>query len=107
MGREVRFGRCVLNLDSHSLFDMEGREVPITPSEFTLLETFAANPNRALSRDRLLELGLYAGVDEVFDRAIDSRITRLRRKIEASPGTPRTIKTVRNAGYMFVPSGQS
>jgi two-component system phosphate regulon response regulator OmpR len=40
---------------------------------------------------------------EPFDRSIDIRVTRLRRKVEANPDRPRAIRTVRGAGYMFVP----
>jgi DNA-binding response OmpR family regulator len=103
MGREVRFGKCRLTLDSQRLFDLAGAEVAITPLEFTLLETFAANPNRTLTRERLLDVSLHGDADEPFDRAVDSRITRLRRKIETDPHLPRTLRTVRGAGYMFVP----
>jgi two-component system phosphate regulon response regulator OmpR len=55
-GGEVRLGRCVLNLDSRRLYALDGAELPLTAMEFDLLRAFAANPNRVLSRDRLLEL---------------------------------------------------
>ena len=100
MGREVRFGRCVLNLDSRKLYDLGGSPVPITPMEFDLLRTFAENPDRALSRDRILDLA-HSKEMEVFDRSVDLRIVRLRRKIEVDPAVPQVLKTVRGAGYMF------
>lgn len=102
MGREVRFGRCVLNLDRHRLYDLAGAEVPITAMEFDLLRTFAENPDRVLTRDRLLDLAHNMEMTP-FDRSIDMRIGRLRRKIEADPKLPQTLKTVRGAGYVFVP----
>jgi DNA-binding winged helix-turn-helix (wHTH) protein len=71
--------------------------------EFELLRVFLANPNRVLSRDQLL-MHTRNREWEPFDRSIDIRIGRLRRKVEPDPGgEPRTIRTVRNAGYMFVP----
>lgn len=104
MGREVRMGRCMLNLDRHRLFDTDGAEVPITAMEFDLLSAFAQNPNRVLSRDRLLDIAHNKEM-EAFDRSIDTRVARLRGKIEVDAATPQTIKTVRGAGYIFVPAG--
>ena len=100
MGREVRFGRCVLNLDSRKLYDLEGNPVPITAMEFDLLRTFAENPDRVLTRDRILDLAHNKEM-EAFDRSVDLRIVRLRRKIEVDPAVPQVIKTVRGAGYVF------
>ncbi len=98
----ARFGAFRLDLDAHRLYDPEGQEVPITSMEFDLLKAFADNPNRVLSRDRLLDLA-HNKDWEPFDRSIDIRIARLRRKIEADPSKPQVIKTVRGAGYIFVP----
>src|SRR4029453_8615454 len=67
-----------------------------------LLKVFAENPNRPLNRDWLLEVTAHREM-EAFDRAIDLRITRLRRKIEVDPAHPDAIRTVRGVGYMFVP----
>ncbi len=100
MGREVRFGRCLLNLDAHKLYDHEGKAVPITAMEFDLLRTFAENPDRVLSRDRILDLAHNKEM-EAFDRSVDLRIVRLRKKIEPDPAVPQVIKTVRGAGYVF------
>lgn len=102
----VRFGRYILNLDAHKLFDPKGLEVPITSMEFDLLHAFATHPNRVLSRNQLLELAHHGDWDP-FDRSIDIRITRLRRKIEADPAKPQVIKTVRGAGYIFVPDANT
>jgi two-component system phosphate regulon response regulator OmpR len=98
--RVVAFGRCRLDLDSHKLFDGEGEEISLTAMEFDLLKAFAERPNRVLTRDQLLELAHNRGW-EPFDRSIDIRIARIRRKVEADPGKPQVIKTVRGAGYMF------
>jgi DNA-binding response OmpR family regulator len=69
------------------------------------MEAFINHPNRVLSRDRLLELAHKRG-DEPFDRSIDIRIARLRRKIEENPERPQTIKTVHGVGYIYVPNGK-
>ena len=88
------------------MFEAGGGEVTITAMEFELVAAFLDNPNRVLTRDQLLmktrnrEWG-------PFDRSIDIRIGRLRRKVEPEPGgEPRVIRTVRNAGYMFVPQAE-
>ena len=98
----VRIGRCVLDVDSRQLFGPDGADISITAMEFDLLKAFVDNPNRVLSRDRLLTLTRNREW-EPFDRSIDIRIARLRRKIEADPDNPLAIRTVRGAGYMFVP----
>jgi two-component system phosphate regulon response regulator OmpR len=84
----TRFGACQLDLVSHQLYDGEGREVPITGMEFDLLKVFVERPNQVLSRDQLLTLTRNREW-EPFDRSIDIRIARLRRKIEADqqPGS--------------------
>lgn len=101
----VRFGTKWLDLDARGLRDDEGNEHPLTPSEFNLLQVFAQNPKRVLSRERLLELA-NARDAEAFDRAIDIRIMRIRRKIEPDPAHPAVIKTVRGGGYVFSPGGE-
>ena len=88
---------------SEKLFGQDGQEVTLTAMEFNLLKAFAEHPNRVLSRDQLLELAHDRGW-EPFDRSIDIRIARIRRKIEPDPSTPQVIKTVRGAGYIFANS---
>ncbi len=99
----VRVGRCSLDLEAHCLLDDTGAEIPMTAMEFDLLRVFASHPNRVLSRDQLLTLTRNREW-EPFDRSIDIRIARLRRKIEPDSEHPQAIRTVRNAGYMFVPT---
>lgn len=96
----VRFGSTFLNLAARKLFDSAGGEIALTAMEFDLLAAFARHPDRVLSRDQLLDLAHHHHW-EPFDRSIDIRIARLRRKIEADPGKPEVIKTVRGAGYLF------
>jgi DNA-binding response OmpR family regulator len=99
----TRFGTKWLDEDARVLRDDDGTEHPLTASEFNLLRVFAANPKRVLSRERLLDLA-DARDSEAFDRAIDLRIMRIRRKIERNPARPAVIKTVRGGGYVFTPS---
>jgi DNA-binding response OmpR family regulator len=101
----VRFGTKWLDLDARVLRDDEDNEHPLTNSEFSLLKAFADNPKRVLSRDRLLDLA-NARDPEAFDRAIDVRITRIRKKIEPDPEHPSVIRTIRGAGYLFSPDGK-
>ncbi len=99
---EIQFGTCRLDLDAHKLFDAAGVEVPLTSMEFDLLKAFAEHPNRVLSRHQLLDMAHNRGW-EPFDRSIDIRIARIRRKVEADASKPQVIKTIRGAGYMYAP----
>ncbi len=99
----VPVGRCTLDMAARQMFDRDGTEVQITAMEFDLLKAFVDHPNQVLSRDRLLTLTRNREW-EPFDRSIDIRITRLRRKVEDDPENPRSIRTVRGAGYMYVPT---
>jgi len=87
---------------SRQLF-LNDEEVVLTSGEFTLLEVFVNNPNRVLNRDSLLQL-LKGYEHQPFDRSIDVRITRLRRKIEPDPSSPVYIHTVWGEGYLFTPN---
>lgn len=101
-GRMVSFGQKSLDLERHCLVDRQGQEERLTAMEFDLLRAFANAPNRVLSRDQLLELAHQRGSDP-FDRSIDIRIARIRRKIELQSDKPQIIKTVRGSGYIFIP----
>jgi len=98
---QVKFGEFMLDLEMHQLLEKDGQTVALTSMEFDLLKAFAENPNKVLDRDQLLSLSHNRDWDP-FDRSIDIRITRLRRKIEVEPSRPQVIKTVRGAGYIFV-----
>lgn len=98
-----QFGDFSLDLAGRRLL-RGGLEVHLTGAEFDLLVAFAARPNRVLSRDLLIDL--LKGYDrDPFDRSIDIRVTRLRRKIESDPSNPVYIRTVRGEGYFFNPRG--
>jgi DNA-binding response OmpR family regulator len=104
-GRRVAFGACLLDLDERRLLGADAKDIDISAAEFDLLALFARHPNRPLNRDQIMEQAHNRGWD-VFDRSIDLRIMRLRRKIERNPDKPELIKTVRNVGYVFVPAGE-
>jgi two-component system phosphate regulon response regulator OmpR len=103
LGAEVQMGKCRLNLETRRLYAADGTEVPMTAMEYDLLRTFAENPGRVLSRDRLLDLAHDKDM-EAFDRSIDTRIARIRRKIEPDPSKPDCLRTVRGAGYLYNPA---
>jgi DNA-binding response OmpR family regulator len=104
--RVTRLGEYRLDMESRVLTAPGGEEQVLMTSEFNLLKAFIDHPNRVLSRERLLDLA-NARDPDAFDRAIDVRITRIRKKIEPDPAHPRIIRTVRGAGYMYVPDGGS
>lgn len=100
----VRIGRCVLDLAAHRLVDESGADVAMSPLEYHLLKALAEHPNRALSRERILNLNQRDW--DPFDRSVDLRIMRLRKKVEPDPEHPQFIRTIRNEGYIFVPDGR-
>jgi two-component system phosphate regulon response regulator OmpR len=97
----VAFGLVTLDLQSRKLIRADGSEERLTAMEYDLLKAFAQHPNRVLSRERLLDLAHNKDM-QPFDRSIDIRIARLRRKIEVDPSKPEVIKTERGGGYIFV-----
>jgi two-component system OmpR family response regulator/two-component system phosphate regulon response regulator OmpR len=103
--RMVEFGPFTVNLDARSLSRADA-EIELTSGEFSLLEIFVAHPNRALSRDWLMDQ-LRGFERDPFDRSIDVRVNRLRKKIEDDPASPRYIKTVWGQGYLFAPQGKA
>lgn len=96
----VRFGRFAFDADRGELRCPAGEAIRLTRSERELLAAFACNPGRVLTREELLDL-LKGDDADAFDRSIDMRIARIRRKIEVDPGRPEIIRTVRGAGYVF------
>ncbi len=91
-----RFGDWSLDLVERTLYRVGYPAAPLTDAEFRVLTAFLDRPQRVLSRDTLIELAKGSDAD-VFDRAIDVTISRLRKKL--GPGDP--IRTIRNEGYML------
>lgn len=98
--RAYRFGEFELNLRTRRLRRQDGRSVNLTNGELNLLAALLAAPERILTRDQLLEASRVYD-NEVYDRAIDIQVLRLRRKIEEDPAHPRYIVTERGVGYVF------
>ncbi len=102
-GRLRRFGPFEVDLEAHRL-TRNGEEVDVSGAEFALLKVLIENPDRVLSRDALVEL--LKGYERApFDRMVDVRVTRLRRKIEPDPAHPVYLRTVWGEGYLFSPGG--
>lgn len=95
-----RFGKTWLDVEAARLTSDDGRDIPLTSMEFNLLKLFALNRGRVLNRDQILE-GAHDRTWDPFDRSIDIRISRIRRKIEVNPGKPVVIRTVRGIGYIY------
>lgn len=100
------FGKLLLDTEARCLVHSDGTQEPLTAMEFDLIHVFLQNPDRVLTRDRLLDLA-HKRDNDPFDRSIDVRVTRIRKKIELDPAKPQTIKTVRGAGYIYVPGKHS
>src|SRR5580700_6287090 len=98
--RAYRFADFELNLRTRRLKRRDGPNIELTNREFNLLAALLAAPERILSRDQLLEASRVYD-NEVYDRAIDVQVLRLRRKIEPDPTQPRFIVTERGVGYIF------
>jgi two-component system OmpR family response regulator len=101
--RAYHFDGWTLNVPLRALTSPAGERVPISNGEFGLLVAFLARPERNLTRDQLLDLSRLRATD-VYDRAIDVQILRLRRKIETNPARPEFIQTERGLGYRFCAS---
>lgn len=97
------FGKAWLHIDSARLTDADGAEIPLTAMEYQLLKLFAMNRGRVLNRDQILE-GAHDRSWDPFDRSIDIRISRIRKKIEVNPKKPEVIRTVRGIGYVYDPA---
>jgi two-component system phosphate regulon response regulator OmpR len=101
---EMRFGPVTIDLATREL-TRAGKSISLTTGEFGLLKVLLAHPRVPLSRDKLMELARGREY-EVFDRAIDVQISRLRKLVEPDPAHPVHIQTVWGFGYVFVPDGK-
>jgi two-component system OmpR family response regulator len=99
--RSYRFGGWEVSLGLRRVVSPSGVVVVFRNSEFNLLLAFLGSPRRVLRRETLLELSRLHNA-EVYDRAIDVQVGRVRRKIEADPANPKLIVTERGVGYAFM-----
>jgi len=98
--RAISFGEFSVDLDGRVLTGASGNVIEMAKSEFDVLEVFLSRPNRLLTRAALSEaIGL--SEEPETSRAVDIRVMRLRKKIEADPANPRYLRTVRGEGYIF------
>jgi two-component system, OmpR family, response regulator len=98
--RRSKFGGWQLDRRLRRLVDPAGSQIALTKGEFALLAAFLDAPQRALSREQLLQATRVH--EDIFDRSIDVQILRLRRKLEPDPSTPQIIRTERGVGYTFM-----
>ena len=94
-----RFGECLLDRTRAELL-RNGQRVDLTPTEYRLLNVFAENAGRVLSRQQLIDAAWDTGTF-ITDRVVDTHVWSLRRKIEANPSEPRFLHGVRSIGYRF------
>jgi two-component system OmpR family response regulator len=99
---EIRFDRWKLLPLKRELIDENGVAIALGTAEYRLLSVFLDHPRRVLSRDQLLDLASGRSA-QPFDRSIDNRVSRLRRKLERDPKAPELITTVWGGGYLFTP----
>lgn len=104
-GKTRRLAGCTVDLEARRLYSGNGDEIALTAGEFDLLKVFVEHAGRILSRDQILDLTQNREWDP-YDRSVDIRVTRLRKKLEPDPEKPRFIKTVRGVGYRFMPNGE-
>ncbi|MGL5030103.1 MAG: response regulator [Aeromonas sp.] len=100
VARDLRFDRWLLDINRRELIDEQGVGLSLSTAEFDLLKVFLDRPQRVLSRDQLLDLAR-GRETAAFDRAIDTLVSRLRRKLERDPKNPELIKTIWGGGYLF------
>jgi DNA-binding response OmpR family regulator len=99
--RVLRFGECELDLD-RVVLRRRGAAVDMTAQEFRILQVFLRNAGRVLSREQLID-GAWGPGMSITDRAVDTHVFNLRKKIEADPAAPRFVVSVRGLGYRFEP----
>jgi DNA-binding response OmpR family regulator len=99
----ISFADITVNLDRATVV-RGGRKVTLTKTEFELLTFFTQNPDRALTRDTILE-SVWSYLASPSTRTVDAHVLRLRQKLEPEPDAPRYFVTVHKVGYRFCPKG--
>jgi DNA-binding response OmpR family regulator len=99
----ISFSDVTFNLD-RSLVARAGKKVMLTAAELELLTFFVQNPDKALTRDMILE-SVWSYLASPNTRTVDAHVLRLRQKLEAEPDAPRHFVTVHKIGYRFSPNG--
>jgi two-component system alkaline phosphatase synthesis response regulator PhoP len=100
--KTIRIAGFEIDLDGRTVA-LDGQNIELTPTEFMILATMAAQPGRAFSRAQLLDVGQDQGL-EAYERTIDVHVKNLRAKVEDNPKEPAHIQTVYGLGYRFARS---
>ena len=103
VGDRILFAGWALDTRRRELTAPDGTAVDLSGGEYDMLLAFCEHPQRVLTRDQLLDLARNR-VSDSIDRSVDVMVSRLRRKVEPTDDSPAIIKTIRGAGYMFVPA---
>lgn len=103
MGDRILFAGWALDTRRRELTAPDASVVDLSSGEYDMLLAFCEHPQRVLTRDQLLDLGRNR-VSDSIDRSVDVMVSRLRRKVEPTDDSPAIIKTIRGAGYMFIPA---
>lgn len=101
VGRVLRFGEWRIDTVERCLIAADDSVSPLASAEYTLLSFFLEHPGRVITRDQLISHLMGSHNVGPFDRAIDLRVSRLRRRLEDDARNPGYIRTIRNEGYMF------
>ena len=102
-GKSIEIGNKIFDLQRLELYH-ENHLIKLTNLEASLLNFFALNPEKIISREMVINgLDLSQGRQDLNERNVDVQITRLRKKIEPDPTNPRHLKTIRGRGYRFLP----
>jgi two-component system response regulator RegX3 len=100
VGQHFRFGPLEVDMAGLKI-QIDGQEIPISKRQAKIIQTFAASPNRVISREELYRKVWGESMEEIETRTVDMHIAKLRSKIEPNPAEPTLIKTVRGAGYVY------
>ncbi len=100
VGQKVKFGPVEVDVGSLKI-NAYGKDLPISEREARIIQLFAANIGRVISRDELYEKIWQESMEEIETRTVDMHIAKLRSKIEKDHATPTIIKTVRGTGYIY------
>lgn len=98
VGKKIYFGGCTFNSLTHELVNARGKTVLLSKGERKLLTVLLRHPHEVLSRDQLLDI-TQGKPAEAFDRSVDNLVSRLRKKLERDPRSPKLIKTYWGGGY--------
>jgi DNA-binding response OmpR family regulator len=101
---KLEFGDLIVDFRKFEA-SKRGKRLDLSPREFRILKLFAERPREVIRREEILDKVWTES--NVTDRSVDNEIFKIRKEIEADPGRPRYIVSIRSVGYKFVPEGES